>query len=63
MQRAPTFPSESDVGGPRTANDGFVGYVVAGGPEKIQVHFIGGVGLAPSWVLCEGAPEATCAFD
>jgi len=46
-----------------TPNDGFTGYVVAGGPEKIQVHFIGGDNQWPSWVLCGGAPEVTCAFD
>ena len=45
------------------SNDGFTGYVVAGGPEKIQVHFIGALGVLPSWVLCEGAPELTCQFD
>ena len=45
------------------ANDGFTGYVVAGGPEKVQVHFIGPVGITPSWVLCEGSPEVSCAFD
>ncbi len=46
-----------------TSNDGFTGYVVAGGPEKIQVHFIGPIEVIPSWVLCEGAPEPTCQFD
>jgi hypothetical protein len=46
-----------------TANDGFTGYVVAWGPEKIQVHFIGAVEVIPSWVLCEGAPEPACQFD
>jgi hypothetical protein len=46
-----------------TNNDGFTGHIVAGGPEKIQVHFIASVEVIPSWVLCEGAPEPTCQFD
>ena len=46
------------------SNDGFTGYIVAWGPDKIQVHFVGTVvDVIPSWVLCEGAPEPTCQFD
>ena len=45
------------------SNDGFTGYVVAGGPEKIQVHFIGEDNQWPSWVLCRGDSDVTCSFD
>jgi hypothetical protein len=46
-----------------TAEEGFTGHVIAAGPEKVQVHFIGAADEIPSWVLCEGVREATCAFD
>jgi len=46
-----------------TAEEGFAEHVVASGPEKVQVHFVGAADVIPSWVLCEGVREATCAFD
>jgi len=41
----------------------FMEYVIHRGPDRVQVHFIGPVGTTPSWVLCEGSPDATCSFD
>jgi hypothetical protein len=46
-----------------TAEEGFTGHVIAAGPEKVQVHFVGAADVIPSWVLCEGVRGATCAFD
>ena len=45
------------------AADGFTAYVIHQGPDRVQVHFIGEAGLVPSWLLCEGSPEVSCAFD
>ena len=45
------------------AADGFTAYVIHRGPGRVQVHFIGVLGVIPSWVLCEGVPEPTCQFD
>jgi hypothetical protein len=46
-----------------TAKEGFTGHVIATGSEKVQVHFVGAADVIPSWVLCEGGREVTCAFD
>ena len=43
--------------------DGFSVYVIHQGPSRVQVHFIGPVGVQPSWLLCEGNPDVSCAFD
>ena len=43
--------------------DGFTAYVIYWGPSRVQVHFIGPVGVQPSWLLCEGSPEVSCSFD
>ena len=45
------------------AADGFTAYVIHWGPSRVQVHFIGQAGLAPSWLLCEGSPAVSCSFD
>ena len=45
------------------AADGFTAYVIHGGPSRVQVHFIGQAGITPSWLLCEGSPDVSCAFD
>ena len=45
------------------AADGFTAYVIHRGPGRVQVHFIGPVGVQPSWLLCEGSPEVSCAFE
>ena len=46
-----------------TPNDGFESYLIAADSEKVQVHFIGGEGQIPSWVLCEIGSEGICSFD
>ena len=46
-----------------TSADGFTAYVIHRGPSRVQVHFIGQAGLAPSWLLCEGSPAVLCSFD
>jgi hypothetical protein len=43
--------------------DGFSVYVIHQGPSRVQVHFIGPVEIQPSWLLCEGNPDVSCAFD
>jgi hypothetical protein len=43
--------------------DGFTAYVIHGGPNRVQVHFVGQAGITPSWLLCEGSPDVSCAFD
>jgi hypothetical protein len=45
------------------AADGFTAYVIHRGPNRVQVHFIGPVGVQPSWLLCEGSPDVSCAFE
>jgi hypothetical protein len=45
------------------AADGFTAYVIHRGPGRVQVHFVGQVGITPSWLLCEGSPDVSCAFD
>ena len=45
------------------AADGFTAYVIHRGPTRVQVHFVGPVGITPSWLLCEGSPDVSCAFD
>ena len=45
------------------AADGFIAYVIHQGPSRVQVHFVGPVGITPSWLLCEGSPDVSCAFD
>ena len=45
------------------AADGFTAYVIHQGPDRVQVHFIGPPGVVPSWLLCEGSPDVSCAFD
>ena len=45
------------------AADGFTAYVIHRGPNRVQVHFVGQVGITPSWLLCEGSPDVSCAFD
>jgi len=46
-----------------TVNTGFEGFVIATGPKKVQVHFIGNVSQIPSWVLCESEANPRCSFD
>ena len=43
--------------------DGFTAYTIHQGPSRVQVHFIGPVGISPSWLLCEGSPDVSCSFD
>ena len=43
--------------------DGFTAYIIHQGPNRVQIHFIGPVGVQPSWLLCEGSPEVLCAFE
>jgi hypothetical protein len=45
------------------AADGFTAYVIHWGPSRVQVHFVGEAGVTPSWLLCEGSPDVSCAFD
>jgi hypothetical protein len=45
------------------AADGFTAYVIHRGPTRVQVHFVGPVGITPSWLLCEGSPDVSCAFE
>jgi hypothetical protein len=45
------------------AADGFTAYVIHRGPNRVQIHFIGPVGVQPSWLLCEGSPDVSCAFE
>ena len=45
------------------AADGFTAYVIHRGPTRVQVHFVGEAGVTPSWLLCEGSPDVSCAFD
>ncbi|MAZ61683.1 MAG: hypothetical protein CMB18_00035 [Euryarchaeota archaeon] len=45
-------------------NDGFKGYLITPGPEKVQFHFIDSQGgQVPSWVLCERNLPGICSFD
>ena len=45
-------------------NDGFKGYLITPGPEKVQFHFIDSQGSqVPSWVLCERNLPGICSFD
>ena len=46
-----------------TSADGFTAYVIHRGPSRVQVHFVGQEGITPSWLLCEGSPDVSCAFD
>jgi hypothetical protein len=46
-----------------TPNEGFTGYLISAGPEKVQFHFIGDDNQIPSWILCELSNEALCSFD
>ena len=46
-----------------TPNEGFTGYLINPGPEKVQVHFIGKNNQIPSWILCELSNESICSFD
>ena len=45
------------------AADGFTAYIIHRGPSRVQVHFVGPTGITPSWLLCEGSPDVSCAFD
>ena len=44
-------------------NDGFIGYLITPGPEKVQFHFIGDNNQIPSWIVCELGNENICNFD
>jgi hypothetical protein len=45
------------------AADGFITYIIHRGPDRVQIHFIGSLPAWPSWILCEGSPDAICTFD
>ena len=44
-------------------NDGFIGYLISPGPEKVQFHFISNNNQLPSWIFCELGNESICDFD